>query len=90
MQATRVLHYNNYDNDELEMIYSFLLSLEKETLIDYNCTCTILSYNNDLELYIEITDAMIEIYEEKENYERCQKLKEKKDFAIKIINEKTI
>jgi hypothetical protein len=43
-----------------------------------------------LELYIEITDAMIEIYEEKENYERCQKLKEKKDFAIKIINEKTI
>ncbi len=90
LQATRVLHYNNYDDNELEMIYNFLIALENDTLNDYNNTCTILSYNNDLELYMEILDVVIDVYEERENYERCQKLKEMKDKSIKIIKNKTI
>jgi hypothetical protein len=90
LQATRVLHYNNYDDNELEMIYNFLIALENDTLNDYNNTCTILSYNNDLELYIEILDVVIDVYEEREDYERCQKLKEMKDKSIKIMKNKTI
>ena len=90
LQATRVLHYNNYDENELEMIYNFLISLENDTLKDYNSTCTILSYNNDLELYMEILDVVIEVYEEREDYERCQKLKEMKDKSIKINKNKTL
>jgi hypothetical protein len=88
LQATRVLHYNNYDENELEMIYNFLISLESDTLKDYNNTCTILSYDNDLELYIEILDVVIEVYEDREDYERCQKLKEMKDKSIKINKNK--
>lgn len=90
LQATRVLHYNNYDENELDMIYNFLISLENDTLKDYNSTCTILSYNNDLELYMEILDVVIEVYEEREDYERCQKLKEMKDKSIKINKNKTL
>jgi hypothetical protein len=90
LQATRVLHYNNYDDNELEMIYNFLIALENDTLNDYNNTCTILSYNNDLELYMEILDVVIDVYEEREDYERCQKLKEMKDKSIKIMKNKTI
>lgn len=86
LQATRVLHVGNYDEDELEMIYNFLISLDNEILNDYFNNCTILSYNNDLELYVEIVDVLINVYEEREEYERCMILKEKKDES-KIIME---
>ena len=52
LQATRVLHVGNYDEDELEMIYNFFISVDNEILNDYYNRCTILSYNNDLELYL--------------------------------------
>jgi hypothetical protein len=75
LQATRVLHVGNYDEDELEMIYNFFISVDNEILNDYYNRCTILSYNNDLELYVEITDSLIEIFEESEEYEKCITLK---------------
>jgi hypothetical protein len=90
LQATRVLHVGNYDEDELTMIYNFMVSVDYEVLNEYNDTCTILSYNNDLELYIEIVDALILIFEGREEYEYCQKLKDKKEESLIIMKTKTI
>ena len=64
--------------------------LVEKLLNDYNNTCTILSYNNDLELYIEIVDSLILVFEDREEYEKCEKLKNKKDDSIEIINANTI
>ena len=86
LQATRVLNVGNYDEEELTMIYDFITSLDNDILNDYNNTCTILSYDNDLELYIEIIDSLILVFEEREEYEKCAKLKKKKEESIKIIN----
>jgi hypothetical protein len=90
LQATRVLHVGNYDEDELKMIYDFMTTVDNEVLNEYNCTCTILSYNNDLELYIEILDVMLTIFEEREEYEKCDILKNKKEESINIIQNNTI
>lgn len=90
LQATRVLNVGNYDEGELAMIYDFITSLDNEILNDYNNTCTILSYNNDLELYIEIVDSLILVFEDREEYEKCEKLKNKKDDSLEIMNTKTI
>ena len=90
MQATRVLHIGNYDEDELEMVYEFVSSIDNEILNDYNNTCTILSYDNDLELYIEIVDSLIAIFEEREEYEKCELLLFKREESVEIINNKTI
>jgi hypothetical protein len=49
-----------------------------------------LSYDNDLHLYIEILDAIILIYEEREEYEKCSVIKTKKEESIKIMNKTTI
>jgi hypothetical protein len=84
LQATRVLHVGNYDEDEVQMIYDFLRNVDNELILEYNSRSTILSYNNDLELYVEIIDAMLLILEEKEEYEKCQILKNKKEECIKI------
>jgi hypothetical protein len=85
LQSTRVLHIGNYDDVELKMIYGYVTSLDNEILNGYYNTCTLLTYYNDLELYIEIVEALILIYEEKEEYEKCITLKNKKEESIKIM-----
>jgi hypothetical protein len=90
LQATRILHVGNYDEDELVMIYNYLIALDNDILNDYNNTCTILSYDNDLILYMEILDTAITIFEEREEYEKCQLLKDKKEESINITKNKTI
>jgi hypothetical protein len=90
LQATRVLHVDNYDEEELTMIYNFVINLDNEILNDYNNTCSILSYDNDLELYIEIVDSLIVIFEEREEYEKCELLLFKREESKQIINSKTI
>ena len=90
LQATRVLSLNNYDEDELKMVYEFMIGLDNEILNDYNMNCNIVSYNNDLELYIEISETLIDIFEEKEEYEKCQQLKCKIDESKIILEKNTI
>jgi hypothetical protein len=89
LQATRVLNVGNYNEEELKMIYKFLISIDNTVLNEYNNKCTILSYNNDLELYVEILNSCILIFEKREEYEKCQKLKDKKEESIKIMKTKT-
>ena len=90
LQATRVLSFGNYDDVELSMTYNYLTALDNKILNDYYNTCTILAYNNDLELYIEIVETLIIVFEEREEYEKCVKLKAKKEESINIINQNKI
>lgn len=90
LQATRVLYVGNYDENELQMIYDFVVSLDENVLIDYHNTCTVLTYNNDLELYIEILEMLVKIYEQKEEYEKCNYLMKKINQSKIIIDKKTI
>jgi hypothetical protein len=90
LQTMRVLHVGNYDDEELSMVYNFLISVSDDVLNDYKDTCTILSYDNDLDLYMEILDTCISIFENNEEYEKCQKLKNKKEESIKITKNKSI
>ena len=62
LQATRVLNFGNYDDIELSMTYNYITALNNEILNDYFNTCTILSYDNDLELYIEIVETLIIVF----------------------------
>lgn len=90
LQATRILHVGNYDGDEVRMIYDYIKSIDNEIIFEYNSTSTILSYDTDLDLLIEIIDRMIFILEEDEEYEKCHILKNKKEECLKIKNKKTI
>jgi hypothetical protein len=90
LQATRVLHVGNYDDDEVQMIYDYIRNLDNEIIFHYYSNKTILSYENDLELLIEIIDKMIHILEQTEEYEKCLTLKNKKENCIKINLKKTI
>ena len=81
LQATRVLHVGNYDDDEVRMIYDYIRTVDNEMISEYINNKTVLSYNNDLELLIEIIDRMIQILEETEEYEKCLVLKNKREMS---------
>ena len=87
IQATRVLLVNNYDDEELKMIYKYAISLDNDILIDYFNSCSLIGFKTDLDLYLEIVESMIHIFEEMEEYEKCFVLKKKKEECIKIIND---
>jgi hypothetical protein len=90
LQATRVLQVGNYDEDELIMVFNFMTAIDNEILNEYFNTCTIISYDNDLQLYIEIIDVLIKIFEEREEYEKCEILVNKKEESLIIMESKTI
>ena len=41
-KPTRVLHVGNYDDDELEMIHNFIVSVDNDILNHYNITSSYL------------------------------------------------
>jgi hypothetical protein len=88
IQATRVLNNNDYDEKELELVYDFIIMVDNELINYYYCNNSILSYQNDLEIYIEIVDTLINIFEQREEYEKCELLIYKKEFSLSIIKEK--
>jgi hypothetical protein len=90
IQATRVLYSNKYDEDELIMIYDYLIGIDNDNLNDFRHQCTILTYSNDLELFMEILTSLIKIFEEKEEYEKCEILKNKLDECEIIFKNKEI
>lgn len=90
LQATRILHVGNYDDDEVRMIYDFIKNIDNDIIFEYYSTSTILSYDTDLDLLIEIIDRLITILEEEEEYEKCLILKNKKEQCIKLKSKKSI
>lgn len=86
MQSTKVLWGGLYDEEDLRLIYGYVIHIDDDILNDYYNTCTIFKYDNDLELFLEIIYALIDIFEEREEYEKCEILKKIKDKSTNIIN----
>jgi len=87
--AIKTLHSGQCSKSDAESIFNFATILDKKDLIDYFSTNTIISYKNDLELYIEILDSLIKIYENDEKYEKCSDLMAQKEKSLSIMNKKT-
>ena len=85
LQALRILHSNIYTDDEVRMIYDFLKSVDDEDMNEYYNTCSIISYGCDLELYVEVINMVVKIYEQNEEYEKCTILQAKKQKTLDII-----
>ena len=47
LQATRVLSIDNYDEDELKMVYEFMVGLDNDILNDYDFFCSHFTFGCD-------------------------------------------
>lgn len=90
LQASKLLYQRSYNSDELRMIYEYISTLDNVILEDYYSNKTIMAYENDLEMFVETIDSLIQIFEDLEEYEKCEILLNKKADAITIIENNTI
>jgi hypothetical protein len=86
LQATKILHTGNYTESELRTMFDYLTNLDNAVLNSYLSSSSVLQYTNDLELYIEVIDKLLKVLEEKEEYEMCQVLFNKKEESLDIMN----
>ena len=86
IQSLLILTKDNYTSDELRMIYDYLLSIDNETLFSYHLKVSLRTYETDFHIYIDVIDRLIKIFEGIEDYEKCYKLKIKKDNSQITIN----
>lgn len=85
MQSVKILHIKDNSEQDLNIIYEYILLSDVDTLKMYKNKCIIPSYKNDLELFIEVTKEMIKIYEDMEEYEKCSRLLVKQKFCENLI-----
>ena len=64
----------------MNILYEFILLTDVDTLKIYKKEKTI-APNNDLDIFIEIIDSVIQYYEINEEYEKCDRLKNKNCFT---------
>lgn len=87
IQSMKILIQDNYTDDELRMVYDYLLFLDYDTLFSYVLKNTLPKYENDLFILIDVINKLIKIFEKTEEYEKCYKLKLKRDLSLEIIKE---
>ena len=75
MQVIRLFQSKNYTEDELRMAYDYLLTIDNDILNMY------IDSVEDIEVYIIALNSILEIYEKREEYEKCFSIKTKIDSA---------
>jgi hypothetical protein len=90
LQSVKVLNEKKYSNEDLYLIYDFLISSTKNELFNFYYLNTVLSYKNDLELFIETIKQLIKIFEDLEYYEECFHLKNKENECYEILKENSL
>ncbi len=77
LEALKILHTEEKNEMNMNLLYEYILLTDIDTLKIYKKEQTI-TPNNDLDIFMEIIDSVIEYYEINEEYERCDRLKNKK------------
>jgi hypothetical protein len=89
LQVIKILTDGNFVDRDLFEIYEFLLTIDNNELIQFSSSNNVMSYSNDLMLFIDILNKMIKLFEDREEYERCAVLKIRIDESNKILKIKT-
>lgn len=88
LQSVKHIKSGDYTNEDVDFINDLVLTIDNETLIEYNNTCSISSLGNDLMVYDKILKFLIEYYEGTEEYEKCELLQNKLKESADIKNQK--
>lgn len=77
MQYIKILTEKSYNDDELNRIFNFMISIDYEELNEYLNNKNIFTYSNDLEVYYDTAQTLLKILEDLERYEDCHELMKK-------------
>ena len=89
LHTARLITSDKHTKDDVDFINDLLLSLDNETLIRYFNTNTVDTIGCDYNLFVKLCKYTIHYYENSEEYEKCDKLKNKMNESEDIIKLKT-
>lgn len=84
LQSAKLIKSGNYNYKDIEFINKLVLSIDNKILNDYNKSTSLIILGNDLDFYISVLNFLIKHYENIEDYENCQILKNKLDESLII------
>ena len=84
LQISELIKSNDFDDDDLRMIFLFTTSVDKSILIHYYYSSGIPPFDNDLDRYDELISDLLSIYDEREDYEKCGELKTQRNKLHKL------
>jgi hypothetical protein len=84
MQVIRLFQSKNFTENELRMAYDYLITIDNDVLNLY------INSVEDIEVYTIALNLILDIYIKREEYEKCNMIKNKIDSANNIINENVI
>lgn len=77
LQSIKHIKSGKHTHEDIDFINDLVLTIDNEILIEYNNKCSIGSLGNDLIFYNKILKFLIKYYEGTEEYEKCERLKNK-------------
>ena len=87
LQSARLIKSNKHSKEDVDFLFDLILSVDNETIIRYNTTYTVATIGCDYNLLVKLSLFLIRYYEENEEYEKCDKLKNRIDETEKIIKQ---
>jgi hypothetical protein len=85
LNSVKALHSDNKSENIIETIYEWVLLADDELIKKYSERTSIDTYKNDLELYLSMINYVIESYEKIEEYEKCDRLLNRKNQFIGLL-----
>lgn len=86
IHSVRLINSNKASEDDLDFLFELILSIDDDTIINYSSNITIPKLGHDYFLLNRVSNFLLKYYEEKEEYEKCQLIKEKIDHSERLIN----
>jgi hypothetical protein len=86
LHAIKAIHTNDSEFDMLDIAYKFINNVDTETLFEFKKHQSLMTYENDLVLFIEMIKYVNHLYEQKEEYEICSELIIKQKNCEMMLN----
>jgi hypothetical protein len=85
LNSVKALHSDNKSGDIIENIYEWVLIADDNLIKNYADRKSLSTYKNDLDLYVSMIDNLIEYYESIEEFEKCERLLNRKNQFIGLL-----
>lgn len=87
LESVKIMNKKTQTDDEANTVFVYIISTELEELKEYKRKNTIISFENDLELFINVIDKLLLYYEVSEEFERCDCLYNRKKLCELIMKD---
>lgn len=77
LQTARLINTNRATESDFNFVTELLLSFDDDLILKYKSTTSVSKIGNDYSFYLKLCNFLINYFEENEEYEKCEIIKQK-------------